>query len=95
MNDIKLLSIKRQILELSSQHNKLTVLCKLLYSSLKKLNKEVGELKKGTKVSTRVPVNVQPQQKTQKNESSINDILNGNLNDLHADEILKQLAQST
>ena len=37
MNDIKLLSIKRQILELSSQHNKLTVLCKLLYSSLKKI----------------------------------------------------------
>ena len=93
MENKNIINMKRQIHELTSQHNKLTLLCKMLYSNIKTLNNEIRNLKGGN-VTQRQNVQQQvqqqrsyvPQQQQQSN-------LNGNLNDLQADEILQQLQQ--
>ena len=51
--------MKRQIHELTSQHNKLTLLCKMLYSNIKSLSTEVRNLRGGNVVQRQ---NVQQQQ---------------------------------
>ena len=87
--------MKRQIHELTSQHNKLTLLCKMLYSNIKTLSGEIRSLKGGNVVQRQ---NIQHQQQQvhqqrtqipQQQQSN----LNGSLNDLQADEILQQLQQ--
>ena len=38
MENKNIINMKRQIHELTSQHNKLTLLCKMLYSNIKTLS---------------------------------------------------------
>ena len=45
MENKNIINMKRKIHELSTQHNKLTLLCKMLYSNLKRLNSEVASLR--------------------------------------------------
>ena len=99
MENIKILSLKRQIHEISTQHNKLTLLCKMLYSNIKTLNQELVNIKSGLNIKKsssqsqmREP-QVQQQMNTTMN-TTMNTGINGSLNDLQADEILKQLSQS-
>ena len=95
MENKNIINMKRQIHELTSQHNKLTLLCKMLYSNIKTLSTEVRSLKGGNVVQRQ---NVQHQQVHQQRSQvpqhqPQQSNLNGSLNDLQADEILQQLQQ--
>ena len=98
MEDKKIIGLKRQIHELNTQHNKLTFLCKMLYSNIQKLNSEMSSIKSNLGVNTTSNMQQQQQQQQQHQQQQLNQqsnqTFNGSLNDLQADEILRQLQNS-
>jgi len=96
MDEKNILVLKRNVNELTLQHNRLTLLCKMLYSNIKNINQELYAIKTHLNSNnSNSSNNVSTQQQSNNNSRQYNtSAISGNLNDLKADEILKQLSQN-
>tara|TARA_B100001123_G_C14424711_1_gene676154 strand:- start:42 stop:323 length:282 start_codon:yes stop_codon:yes gene_type:complete len=89
MENKQILSIKRNINEITQQHNRLTALCALLYKNIRELKNDLHQIKQNSNLTNKTSSNVQSD-----NSANINNNINGSINDLKADDILRQLSQN-
>ena len=84
MDNRNILNLKRDVREMQLQHNRLTALCAILLKNMRNLRAELNTFKSfGGVANTSSSVNHNTSQFRQAKD----------MNELHADEILRQLSQ--
>ena len=84
MDNRNILNLKRDVREMQLQHNRLTALCAILLKNMRNLRAELNTLKSSCGVAnTSASVSHNAPQSRQTKD----------MNELHADEILRQLSQ--
>ena len=84
MDNRNILNLKRDVREMQLQHNRLTALCAILLKNMRNLRAELNSFRTSGGVassSTNVSHNSSQSRQTK------------DMNELHADEILRQLSQ--
>jgi hypothetical protein len=90
MDNKNILNLRRDVREVQMQHNRLTTLCAFLLKNIRTLKAELDTLRvNGSQQATRTQ---QTQQMS--NVRSNNTQQSADMNEIHADEILRQLSQS-
>jgi hypothetical protein len=89
MDNRNILNLKRDVREMQLQHNRLTALCALLYKNIKTLKSELYQQRSGSQQQSNNPHQQQYQQQRQgfQQQQQTRD-----LDEIHADEILRQLS---
>ena len=91
MDNKNILNLRRDVREVQVQHNRLTTLCAFLLKNIRTLKTELNTLRAtGTQQATH---SQQTQQMS--NVQSRNTQQSADMNEIHADEILRQLSQQT
>jgi len=94
MDNKNILNLRRDVREVQVQHNRLTTLCAFLLKNIRTLKTELNTLRAtGTQQATHSQQTQQTQQMS--NVQSRNTQQSADMNEIHADEILRQLSQQT
>lgn len=91
MDNKNILNLRRDVREVQMQHNRLTTLCAFLLKNIRTLKAELNTLRaNGSQQATHT-------QNTQQmsNVRSSNIQQSADMNEIHADEILRQLSQQS
>jgi hypothetical protein len=88
MDNKNILNLRRDVREVQVQHNRLTTLCAFLLKNIRTLKTELNTLRAtGTQQATH--------SQQMSNVQSRNTQQSADMNEIHADEILRQLSQQT
>ena len=91
MDNKNILNLRRDVREVQMQHNRLTTLCAFLLKNIRTLKAELNTLRaNGSQQSTHTQQNQQ-----MSNVRSSNTQQSADMNEIHADEILRQLSQQS
>ena len=90
MDNRNILNLKRDVREMQLQHNRLTALCALLYKNIKTLKSELYQQRSGSQQQSNN--SHQQQQYQQPRQGFQQQQQTRDLDEIHADEILRQLS---
>lgn len=91
MDNKNILNLRRDVREVQMQHNRLTTLCAFLLKNIRTLKAELDTLRvNGSQQATRTQ-----QSQQMSNVRSNNTQQSADMNEIHADEILRQLSQQS
>lgn len=94
MDNKNILNLRRDVREVQMQHNRLTTLCAFLLKNIRTLKAELETLRaNGSQQSTHTQRSQHTQQMS--NVRSNNTQQSADMNEIHADEILRQLSQQS
>ena len=94
MDNKNILNLSRDVREVQMQHNRLTTLCAFLLKNIRTLKAELETLRAN---GSQQAINTQRAQQSQQmsNVRSNNTQQSADMNEIHADEILRQLSQQS
>ena len=94
MDNKNILNLRRDVREVQMQHNRLTTLCAFLLKNIRTLKAELETLRAN---GSQQAINTQRAQQSQQmsNVRSNNTQQSADMNEIHADEILRQLSQQS
>ena len=92
MDNKNILNLRRDVREVQMQHNRLTTLCAFLLKNIRTLKAELDTLRvNGSQQATQHTQHTQQMSNVRSNNTQ----QSADMNEIHADEILRQLSQQS